>query len=266
MTDQVKHLLGGYATGTLTPQEHALLMNAALEDQDLFDALADDEALRRYLADAGFRRELLKATAPKRARLPWIAAISAAAACLVAGLFWTARRESPVREIAMSRLPAPEPQLAPALPGQPAPAKPEVRQPKKKAKPPADTVPKQNTVQTLPPAGESALQLNAQKAAPIVPGTSSFAPRSVMARSAAPVAAVPRPSISARITDVNASILTMDHGSDAGVRVGDQFEVLHDNSPIGFLTVTTAEPLLSVGRFSGIKTPEIGDTVITPKK
>ena len=48
--DDVRKLLGGYATGTLTDEERNLLFSAALEHQELFDALADEEALRELLA------------------------------------------------------------------------------------------------------------------------------------------------------------------------------------------------------------------------
>jgi hypothetical protein len=34
--DEIKQLLGGYATGTLTPEERKTLFDAALQDQDLF--------------------------------------------------------------------------------------------------------------------------------------------------------------------------------------------------------------------------------------
>ena len=73
---KVKHLLAGYATGTLTPEESSALMRAALEDQEIFDAMADDEALRRYLAEPSFRRDLLKATAPRSSLTWWAGAAS----------------------------------------------------------------------------------------------------------------------------------------------------------------------------------------------
>ena len=38
--EEIKKLLGGYATGTLTAEEQQALFAAALEDQELFDALA----------------------------------------------------------------------------------------------------------------------------------------------------------------------------------------------------------------------------------
>jgi len=57
--DEIRKLLGGFATGTLTEQERRVLFSAALEDQALFDALANEEALREFLAEPGNREELL---------------------------------------------------------------------------------------------------------------------------------------------------------------------------------------------------------------
>ncbi len=59
MPDEVRKLLGGYATGTLTEEERNLLFSAALQDQELFDALADEEALRELLAEPATRQTLL---------------------------------------------------------------------------------------------------------------------------------------------------------------------------------------------------------------
>jgi len=58
--DDVRKLLGGYATGTLTDEERNLLFSAALEHQELFDALADEEALRELLAEPATRQTLLE--------------------------------------------------------------------------------------------------------------------------------------------------------------------------------------------------------------
>jgi hypothetical protein len=49
--DDIRKLLGGYSTGTLTPEEERALFAAALEDQELFDALAKEQALRDLLRD-----------------------------------------------------------------------------------------------------------------------------------------------------------------------------------------------------------------------
>lgn len=54
-----EHLLGGYATNTLTDEEKRQLYEAALNDQALFNALADEEALKVMLADPEARRRIL---------------------------------------------------------------------------------------------------------------------------------------------------------------------------------------------------------------
>jgi hypothetical protein len=118
--DRIRELIGGYATGTLTPEERAALMQAALEDQSLFDALMDEEALRETLADRALRAELLAALEPKprwwRTPWPWAALASATAA---AALFVLLRPQPQpqtqvaslpaAREIA-ANLPKPEPE------------------------------------------------------------------------------------------------------------------------------------------------------------
>ncbi|MCW5981691.1 MAG: hypothetical protein KIT09_26640 [Bryobacteraceae bacterium] len=67
--DQAKELLGGYATGTLTEAERKALFEAALSDQSLFDALAEEDALRLALEDRSYRIELASMLEPKRS--PW---------------------------------------------------------------------------------------------------------------------------------------------------------------------------------------------------
>ncbi|MFN7918490.1 MAG: hypothetical protein U0Q16_00245 [Bryobacteraceae bacterium] len=62
---EVEQMIGGYATGSLTPAERDALFRAALEDQQLFDALADEDALRELLADPAVRQRLLGHLAPK---------------------------------------------------------------------------------------------------------------------------------------------------------------------------------------------------------
>ena len=57
--DEVRKLLGGYATGTLTAEEQQALFEAALQDQDLFDELAREQPLRDLLRDPAARAHLL---------------------------------------------------------------------------------------------------------------------------------------------------------------------------------------------------------------
>ncbi len=68
---QWEKLLGGYATGTLTGEERAQLMQAALSDQALFDVLMDEEALRETLADPATRAALLRALEPAAKAIAW---------------------------------------------------------------------------------------------------------------------------------------------------------------------------------------------------
>ncbi|MCC7499161.1 MAG: hypothetical protein IT160_16375 [Bryobacterales bacterium] len=65
---RLDQLLGGYAAGTLTPQERKALFEAALTDQTLFDALAREEPLRELLADPEARAELRAALEQRRAK------------------------------------------------------------------------------------------------------------------------------------------------------------------------------------------------------
>src|ERR1041385_2552526 len=59
--EDIQKLLGGYATDTLTDRERELLFSAALHNQELFNALADEQALREFLSDPASRRQLLQA-------------------------------------------------------------------------------------------------------------------------------------------------------------------------------------------------------------
>jgi hypothetical protein len=104
-----KKLVGGYATGTLTPEERQALFQAALQDQGLFDALAREEALRDALSDPAARARLLAAL--DRRRWWWWsvpARALAAAAALSIGVFagywaWHPRPRHAVREVAAIR-------------------------------------------------------------------------------------------------------------------------------------------------------------------
>jgi len=88
--DDIRKLLGGYATGTLTDAERKALFDAALEDQSLFDAIAEDGALKEVLDDPQARAYLLEALPAKPTlvvkRIPawsWAAAGSVAATLVI---------------------------------------------------------------------------------------------------------------------------------------------------------------------------------------
>lgn len=64
--DEIRKLLGGYATDALTPDERRDLFQAALEDQELFNALANEDALKELLDDPVTRAQLRAAMQPRR--------------------------------------------------------------------------------------------------------------------------------------------------------------------------------------------------------
>ena len=59
MPKSLEQILGGYATDTLTEEEKRQLFEAALHDQMLFNALADEEGLKALLADPQARQRIL---------------------------------------------------------------------------------------------------------------------------------------------------------------------------------------------------------------
>jgi hypothetical protein len=61
--DEIRKLLGGYATNALTADERRMLFEAALEDQELFNALENEDALRELLDDPASRDQVRQALA-----------------------------------------------------------------------------------------------------------------------------------------------------------------------------------------------------------
>jgi hypothetical protein len=117
--EEAHKLLGGYATGTLTPEERQALFEAALQDQELFDALAREEALREVLGDPTARARLLAAI--DDAPAPWyrgwwrLAPVAAMAAALVVVAVVELRQSSPsARPLRVANVAAPA--VAPAAP------------------------------------------------------------------------------------------------------------------------------------------------------
>lgn len=61
MSHELEKLLGGFASDTLTAEEKQQLYKVALTDQQSFNALADEQALKELLTDPVVRRRLLQA-------------------------------------------------------------------------------------------------------------------------------------------------------------------------------------------------------------
>ena len=138
MTPEIRHLLGGYATGTLTEVERARLFAAALEDQSLFDALAEEQPLKDLLDEPESRGYLLAeldraeetrvslpvamAPAASKARPParfWLPFGAVMVALVATGWLWWGHRPVPQAEIARNVPTAPlkQPEPAPATIG-----------------------------------------------------------------------------------------------------------------------------------------------------
>ncbi len=153
--EQARKLLGGYATNSLTEAERKALFEAALEDQELFDALQQEEALKELLTDPESRRQIQQALAetlvlrpaPTRGRI-WVwggLAGAVAAAILIIALI----RPSQQPQYQVARV-APPPSVEQAKPVIVAPPAPVSSEPARPAVPaPAKSRPRK--LSPLPP-------------------------------------------------------------------------------------------------------------------
>ncbi len=72
--EEIRKLLGGYATNTLTDAERQVLFEAALDNQELFNAMQEEQALKDLLADPISReqvRQALEKPAPQKRAAAW---------------------------------------------------------------------------------------------------------------------------------------------------------------------------------------------------
>jgi len=114
--DEARKLVGGYATGSLTEADRTALFKAALEDQELFDELAGEQALKEVLDEPGARQRLIAALEPPRkyrAGLLWVAATATAAIAVVIGIVVSQRTPPPPPQQIAQVLKSPEPVAAP---------------------------------------------------------------------------------------------------------------------------------------------------------
>jgi len=118
MTDDIRDLLGRYATGSLTAEERKRLFDAALDDQELFEELAREDEMKELFAGPGVRDRLIRALEPPKRRISWVWAL-VPVAVLSAALFVVLTRPVPKpqpQQVAVATTPAPPP----APPAEPA--------------------------------------------------------------------------------------------------------------------------------------------------
>ena len=109
--EEIQKLLGGYATGTLTAEEQQILFEAALSDQELFDQLAREQALRDLLRDPAAKAQVLTAieerSTPWYRRFAWWQPVGLAAAAALVLVVVTARKPHQLATVAqMDAVPA----------------------------------------------------------------------------------------------------------------------------------------------------------------
>lgn len=197
MTPEMERLLGGYATDSLTEEERKLLYQAALEDQALFNALEDEQALRELLAHAESRREVVRALRPSASKTHswWIWGLGAATVAATLLILPFVNRPRPTVQLAAkvrdATVQAPLPPAA-----QPTSTPRRALAPRKKAKAApalADETALPSAPATAPASGKEALNqpasVSVEAAAPALNLESARAPKAMSAgalRSAAP--------------------------------------------------------------------------------
>jgi hypothetical protein len=146
----LEKLLGGFAADTLTPEEKQALYTAALQDQQLFNALADEQALKELISDPDVRRRLLTSLEQKKvpaadSPLPWLdwfrrptglalaGGLTAAALAVVLGIriYQDSLKQTSQLVATESATPASPPMPMPPASQSPAP---QIREPQPKAK------------------------------------------------------------------------------------------------------------------------------------
>jgi hypothetical protein len=98
-----------YWAGTLTPDERRMLIEAALDDQDLFDELAAIEEFKEALADPGAKQRVIAALDTNARAAWWRPAAWAAVpvAIAVAITAWIVFKPRKIVEVAQVQAPAP---------------------------------------------------------------------------------------------------------------------------------------------------------------
>lgn len=153
--EEAKKLIGGYATGSLTESERSALLHAAIDDQELFDELAQEQLLKELIDLPGARDRLVAALTPEivekpsRAWWPWAAILS----CGLAGItIWAllpktveapieiaTTSTTPIREIPAPIVPTQQPKTIEKS-AKVRPSKPQPTAPQAAASPPSATI------------------------------------------------------------------------------------------------------------------------------
>lgn len=163
-SDDILDLLGRYATGSLTEEERKRLFNAAIDDQELFEQLLQEQDVKQLLAEPGARDRMIQALQPPRRKNAWIFGVAATAALSVALMVFLLRPAPkppqvaelkvapPATTVQTGSAPTPVPKAKALANRREQPAdKPEKDAVKKEAEPPRDAVALGAPAPTAPP-------------------------------------------------------------------------------------------------------------------
>jgi hypothetical protein len=137
--DDIRDLAGRYATGSLSEAERNRLFEAALDDQELYDELAQEQEMKQLLDQPGARDRMIRALEPPpKRRSFWIWALVPVTVLSAFAIVYVMRpaKQAPV-EVAMQKAPAAapvqavsiEPATKEAAPSQAVPSQPATSQP-----------------------------------------------------------------------------------------------------------------------------------------
>lgn len=118
--EEFDRLLAGYATNQLSGEERARLIEAAMADQSMFNAMADEDALRETLADPQLKAELLRTLEPeiKQSYWSWLrkpqtwALAGTAAVAALAFVFLIQPKAEKAKQAEIAQSPAPPAPIA----------------------------------------------------------------------------------------------------------------------------------------------------------
>jgi hypothetical protein len=144
-SDDIRKLIGGYATGTLTESERKLLFEAALDDQELFNDLAREQSLKEMLDEPGAKQRLISQLAEPRLQkaswkgpMAWWATAAVAGVAAAMTIVWMRpfgeRASQPVEVAETKTAPSVAPVLPPAVVPQNVPAPALVPAPRRQGK------------------------------------------------------------------------------------------------------------------------------------
>jgi hypothetical protein len=114
--DNIRDLMGRYATGSLTADEEKRLFDAALDDQELFDELAREQDVRQLIDEPGARMRLIRALEPPRRGPAWIFGLAATAALTAVLIVVLMRPTQKPAQVAVATKTSVNPEPAPAAP------------------------------------------------------------------------------------------------------------------------------------------------------